>query len=646
MQAIKLTEGFQYLDESAQNLVKRLEQDQNELQKALTVKTESLLRGQAQTNALITAQHERTRDTILASILAAVQAKQGNEMHEDPGIQFSNVFHHRDAGGQEERDDLASNMVLQNLSYVSMTDRFEEIEAAHEETYEWIFKPAEDSEGPAWSDFSQWLASRGGIYWISGKAASGKSTLMKFICEDPRTTKLLKAWSGTKPPIIAKHFFWNSGQVPQRTYTGLLRGLLFQILKQLRHLIPQVVPDQWAILQDRSLAELKALGRFQKQNLNQTVRSFLALFRLVDEDQKFFFLIDGLDEYDSDPFDMINLVNQLSEYPNVKMVLSSRPLYEFVKAFKAFPSLRLQDLTFCDIKKYVDDELASNDQMLVLQKQEPDEAPKLVLEIIERADGVFLWVRLVVQSLLRGLRNLDRVSDLQRRLRLLPPRLEDLFIHVLERIEPVYQEQSSRIFQIFVAALALDRRLSALDLSFAEDPDPDHLIHHRTEAMTERELVARCELVEIWLSTRCGGLIEYHNSRSLSYLHRSVRDFLELPEVWLRLLNSTNKTEFNAHQSLLRSCTIAVKYANRDMFWEPTYAYMELERISHELIARGKEALKYAYYYEKATGKTELACLDEFHKCCVETINRAREAHPALTHLRRSFNFNKRPNKW
>lgn len=38
-----------------------------------------------------------------------------------------------------------------------------------------------------WNDFVAWLEEGDGLYWIAGKAGSGKSTLMKYIASHPST---------------------------------------------------------------------------------------------------------------------------------------------------------------------------------------------------------------------------------------------------------------------------------------------------------------------------------------------------------------------------------------------------------------------------------------------------------------------------
>jgi len=80
--------------------------------------------------------------------------------------------------------------------------------------------------------------------------------------------------------------------------------------------------------------------------------------------------------------------------------------------------------------------------------REPEYAENLLREISGKAQGVFLWVHLVVSSLLSGLANGDRMRDLQRRLDDLPPRLEDLFEKILYGLEQSYLTHASQLFQL------------------------------------------------------------------------------------------------------------------------------------------------------------------------------------------------------
>lgn len=69
--------------------------------------------------------------------------------------------------------------------------------------------------------------------------------------------------------------------------------------------------------------------------------------------------------------------------------------------------MKLQDLTLPDIQTYVRDKLENHPRIILLEQDEPHHADELAREIVSKASGVFLWVVLVVRSLLRGLVNHD-----------------------------------------------------------------------------------------------------------------------------------------------------------------------------------------------------------------------------------------------
>lgn len=139
------------------------------------------------------------------------------------------------------------NSILKGLTFSTITDRYDEVEAAHLQTFEWIFERspfkagqpnARKIETKRWSNFVDWLRYGRGIYWINGKAASGKSTLMRYIYDHGQTHKELFAWSKDVSLATAGFYFWLAGTSMQKSQYGLLRGLLHEILRRHRKLIP------------------------------------------------------------------------------------------------------------------------------------------------------------------------------------------------------------------------------------------------------------------------------------------------------------------------------------------------------------------------------------------------------------------------
>ncbi|KAF8851978.1 hypothetical protein BDZ45DRAFT_600666, partial [Acephala macrosclerotiorum] len=339
--------------------------------------------------------------------------------------------------------------ILRQLQYSAMTSRYEDVIEAHPKTFEWAFCDS-TAEQCSWSNLSHWLQRGNGVYWICGKAGSGKSTLMKHIFDDERTTTFLKTWAGSTPLVIATFFFWNSGTTEQRSQKGLLRSLLFQILSRHPDLIPIVAPELWASLYSRSITKEEPLQRIPLEGctLRRLKEMFRALLNQKMCDIKICLLIDGLDEFDGDHDEISTFFNEVASFPGIKVCLSSRPWPVFEELFLDCPKLRLQDLTHRDIKHYVSDKMRRNAAFQRLGMEEPKEAPALIEEIVEKAKGVFVWVKLVVQSLLNGLRNQDELSDLKSRLRNLPEEIKPLYRQLLKLVEPLYVPWASRAFQI------------------------------------------------------------------------------------------------------------------------------------------------------------------------------------------------------
>jgi hypothetical protein len=96
-------------------------------------------------------------------------------------------------------------IILQSLQFESRMDRQESIAEAHQETFQWALTPD--------SKLGKWLSAPSGCFWVSGKAGSGKSTLMKFIVNSPKSRELLADWAGAdNEVVVAAHYFWALGE--------------------------------------------------------------------------------------------------------------------------------------------------------------------------------------------------------------------------------------------------------------------------------------------------------------------------------------------------------------------------------------------------------------------------------------------------
>ena len=503
-------------------------------------------------------------------------------------------------GASQDKASLLYEFFLEHLSFTSMKDREEEVTEAHRKTFEWIFGHNRPSSTPQTASkpataFSEWLKTdtKGGVYWINGKAGSGKSTLMQFIKTHPKTLQSLQAWAGEKLLTRAGFFFWTSGSIEQRSQVGLLRYLLYQLLDQHRDLIPITFPELWihfwnAKTQDR----IKAVVSWSLSQLMDGLRMFL---HHAKDKMKICLLIDGLDEFDGDHGEIISLFAGIasSSSHQVKVCLSSRPWPVFENAFQSIPSLRLQDLTSDDMTQYVVDKLNGDVRIRRIAKKEPQNSQGLVTEIANRANGVFLWVTLIVRSLLRDVRVEDMISDLQERLRTFPTDLDELFRYTLFQLQSkVDLKEASRIFQLIRARETIcgfvrnytSASSTLWELVLADDINLQFAIEASVHQPADEDVVGKCETLKYRIENQCAGLLGTHDKVAkkagnpirfkdddpsrhshrlahtrVTYLHRTVRDFVVGSNEWNLILQQTIGTTFDPHTAHLQSHVLQLK---------------------------------------------------------------------------------------
>ena len=286
-----------------------------------------------------------------------------------------------------------SKQVLASLFFPEMNARLEEIPDSHAKTFEWIFEPElysdDDLESGKilWDSYLTWLETGSGIYWFSGKPGAGKSTLMRFVNKDSRTQDALEKWSGNRRLLRTSFFIWNAGTNPlQKSTQGLLRTCLYGILSQRDDLTTIASPE-----------DLKFMPQWTEQRLKQAL---LAVFQHNQPLTSFCIFLDGLDELDGDHFKALEIVQSLSRLDNVKICVSSRPYHVFERAFTAHPKLQVQNLTKRDISIFVRDKFTQLKQKEDITELYAWQMEELIGLASEKAEGVFLWVKLVINSLL------------------------------------------------------------------------------------------------------------------------------------------------------------------------------------------------------------------------------------------------------
>ncbi|RBR04979.1 uncharacterized protein FIESC28_11447 [Fusarium coffeatum] len=361
-------------------------------------------------------------------------------------------------------DRVCQDRILRSLCPSDMDSRYNQVHLPADETFTWVLDPKQrrksncstkddESDRPSgyWvsrqrqmqlqsnKKFVDWLAVSDGIFHVSGKLGSGKSTLMKLLYTHPRTRKELEVWSASKKLFMSNFYFWKPGTSSQNSLNGLYRSLLYSILTEYPELIPSVLPGYWdqakkdrAVIQSPFLISPEIIER--------------SLFMLLKNElfyksRRLCIFIDGLDEFvGSGQHDYRTLVDILDtwvqdSHKNLKLCVSSREENVFMNRYQEYQRLRLHQMTWYDLRGYTKKNLSH-----LQNKALPD---KLSYEVASKAQGIFLWCTLVVQALRRDIEvdphnsfagSSVRESSIMELLDELPTDLEDIFRYILNRL--------------------------------------------------------------------------------------------------------------------------------------------------------------------------------------------------------------------
>ncbi|KAJ4312519.1 hypothetical protein N0V84_009885 [Fusarium piperis] len=424
---------------------------------------------------------------------------------------------------------------------------------------------------------------------------------MKFLTDNPCTVDLFSTWPHPVECVTAYHFFWCSGTRLQKSPEGLLRPLLVEILRKAPKLIAKV--EELGLIDD-SATGFAPVDEGRPLSMRELAQVVDRLATCDDIPMRFCFFIDGLDEYGGQHRELIKILGQLASSAKIKSCVSSRPWNVFEDAYGETPwKLSLQDLTRDDIFYYAEGMLQTHPNW----EEYSAAGGTLMREIMDKAQGVFLWVFLVVRSISDVLTNGDSVLSLQRRINKLPQDLETFSKHMLNAIDPFCHCEMAQTFKtVLQAEIPLGLMIYSLMDQCLED---DNLaLSSPITAMDSHEIFAQRIQMRRRLDGRCKGLLEKQADRSvidylgprINFLHRTVRAFF-LTKGMADFLDDLapdfipNLTIFRAHVGLVKLMPVKKHYFHRS-------------GVLSQIVA---DAYFYAYQTDQELGYLESEWLDE-----------------------------------
>lgn len=148
----------------------------------------------------------------------------------------------------------------------------------------------------------------------------------------------------------------------ERLYEGLLRSIIYDVLRQCPDLIRAVSGPRWNFSLGQELGSDMGLAAWSMKELRECVKCFTrnATWHATSH-LRFCFYVDGLDEYDGDHEDTIGLLHDSAKAENIKICASSHPWEIFINSFVASVrdqyALTLHLHTRPDMEKVIKQEL-------------------------------------------------------------------------------------------------------------------------------------------------------------------------------------------------------------------------------------------------------------------------------------------------
>ncbi|KAI0881327.1 uncharacterized protein GGS22DRAFT_172943 [Annulohypoxylon maeteangense] len=473
-----------------------------------------------------------------------------------------------------------TRILLESLKTTAQDDRFQGIESHFGDTFDWIFNHPE-------CGFLHWLQYGQGAFWINGSPGSGKSTLMKYIFEDNRTRELLHNIQSSHEEIYAGFFFHHRGSMMQKSFDGLLRSILSQFLEQNSKLAWMLAPLH-SITMDEYERVTVIIHGWPRATLEKA-------FNIVLTQQQFdldiFLFLDALDEYHGRPEFIAGFVESLvreekTSRTRLKVCFSSRPWDAFTTRFKNYANITIQNFTKDDIRRYCLGVMDAN----ISDISVPIEI--LVPQVVDRSNGVFLWVKLVAGDLARAANEGSSKEELEHLLRSLPAELDDYYAEIIQRTPVSLRWKLYAMLEIATRShkpLEGPAFIEAVECS--RSSSWGEAVSRVAKLWTLSELDSEAHATR-QIKIYAQGLIEIR-SKVVELLHQTVQEFVGQPKFNALVLDTEAKVTFENGYSFL------VKWFLVKFFEKPKGKEDDITQV-----------ISYGKLSEKSTGRSMKTFLD------------------------------------
>ncbi|KAH7140282.1 hypothetical protein B0J13DRAFT_477392 [Dactylonectria estremocensis] len=283
------------------------------------------------------------------------------------------------------------------------------------------------------------------LLWITGNPGCGKSILSRFLTDTLESIAEDKDEAASKPIICS--FFFKDGQDKRTQSESAVSSLLHQ-LTMARPILSWFAREELAAKGSAFTLSPEAVWRVMCKACSRVPK------------RQVICIVDALDECSENSRNrFIRMMLSTFSSPDakktagwLKVLVTSRPQPEIEMQFKFDTTIRLRGENETrsvahDIGMVIKDRV----QKLKTDSTLTPETCEVVERVLnEKADGTFLWISLVLESIISG--RSRKLSAVEKRLAVIPKDLDALYAHALQESDEEEEEISRKLLSILLAA--------------------------------------------------------------------------------------------------------------------------------------------------------------------------------------------------
>ncbi|KAF5650598.1 ankyrin repeat domain protein [Fusarium sp. NRRL 52700] len=411
----------------------------------------------------------------------------------------------------------------------------------------------------------KWLAAdTSKLLYLQGKPGSGKSTLTKYFTKGLRDREL----SGKSATLASFFYSWREGEA-QRSHYNMLRSILYSILDQHEAFFYHRFQSEYR----RKLAAGDSCnGGFVSWDY-LSLKTLLSSLRDYAEHERFYLVIDAVDESDDkDRREILELLLSIcseTKVCSVKVFIASRPVAALERRISQFHSfIRLQDETQSDIINF---------SSAFLQRVDfPQLVDRAREYIVENANGVFLWVKLVGEELLAYDEQGCAEEDIFEFLKSLPTELDQFYQRMLDKMTVRTEKENRDGAKMFRFVFFAGRPLSVCELLHAlgipENPETEFCASEELfkRRIPQERRIVHCGGNFLEIKQYNGALVSRSSGKAtVQAMHQTVREFFLRPNGCVARSKFKMVAE-HAHASMAITCIRYLMLCTANMATRPS----------------------------------------------------------------------------